>query len=190
MTRINCKNATLVNPKADFLKYAMAFSINIPLTEENLKLRDRLVLLAHDEGKLTVTIESPQLSLFDETPLPDSPNNITDGDEELGLTPAQFKRGLELAGEQIIDHPYGEIDAGKVFDSVVDQLAAERDAPIIEHASPRTRRRDAGTTTISHNGNSVTVTNAQFSKAAQRIEREGKAAAARSKGKTKKTKRA
>lgn len=72
MPKLILRYCTIENPKADFLKHHIKFAVALPLTDDNLKLRDKFELLAAGKESVTVEIESAQLPLFD--------NNTSAGD--------------------------------------------------------------------------------------------------------------
>lgn len=64
MPKLILRYCTIENPKADFLKHHIKFPVALPLTDDNLKLRDKFELLAGEKKSVTVEIESAQLPLF------------------------------------------------------------------------------------------------------------------------------
>lgn len=149
MPKLILRYCTIENPKADFLKHHIKFSVALPLTDDNLRLRDKFELLAGEKKSVTVEIESAQLPLFG-------------GDVEL-------QNIAERAADEAVP-PERKVESGtltgeNVFDAVVDTLEEERNAPAAD--GKRGRARQGGTVTISHGNRSVTLTNEQFSHAAK-----------------------
>jgi hypothetical protein len=68
MPKLILRYCTIENPKADFLKHEIKFAVSLPLTDDNLKLRDKFEFLAGEKKSVTVEIESAQLPLFDDAP--------------------------------------------------------------------------------------------------------------------------
>lgn len=84
-----------------------------------------------------------------------------------------------MASDTVADNSLGE----RVFDTVMDKLGQNEPKETFGDQAQLTRerkpRRQEGTTTVEYKGKSVTMPNSQFSKAARRIEKEGRALAER-----------
>lgn len=144
---------------ANLIEGKVKLTFSLPLNAETMKLREQIAMLKVLDTAVVLDITSPQGSL-DEVPPPDSPRNITEDGYGETLNPE--------TGE--VTSASGTFGA-QVFDRMIDDLEANKDAP-----APRGHKGRGGTVTISSGPKSVTLTNEQFSKAANRIEQESRAA--------------
>lgn len=96
MPKLILRYCTIANPKADFLKHHIKFSVALPLTDDSLKLRDKFELLASEKKSVTVEIESAQLPLFD-TPNASEQGTVTlsTQDRSVTVTAEQFHAAAE-----------------------------------------------------------------------------------------------
>lgn len=101
MPRLTLHYATIANPKANFLKHSIEFSVSIPLTDDTLKLRNKFELLASEKKSVTLSLESAQLSLFDDAPADDGTDTVTLSANGESVTVSA--QGFEHAAEHISD---------------------------------------------------------------------------------------
>ena len=163
---------------SDLLKGEVRLSFEFALNAETMQLREKLAMLEILGTPVDLEIKSPQGTLAGfQSPLPDSPNNISDDGRE-GLSSEEFAEGFEKAATMVYDAGARANEpgfVGDVMETVIDELKQKR-KEIKEIGNGRKGR--GGTVTISHGDKSVTMTNEQFSKAAQRIKQESRAAVA------------
>lgn len=97
MPKLILRYCTIENPKADFLKHHIKFSVALPLTDDNLKLRDKFELLASEKKSVTLSLESAQLPLFDDAPAGDGAETVTlaANGESVTVTAKEFEQAAE-----------------------------------------------------------------------------------------------
>lgn len=150
---------------ANLLEGKVKLTFSISLNAETMQLREQLAMLKVLDQAVTLDITSPQGTLPATTP-PDTSNNITaDGIGEGDL-------GNRMFGQMVT-----ELEAYQQPKSPSQRAQRERVRRSTKHAGTVEILPNSGMVTLSSGNKSVTMTNAQFSKAAQRIKSEGRAAA-------------
>lgn len=145
MPNLTLRHVVVGAAKADFVKHSVRVSLDLPLNDETLKLRSKLAYLAMEKESITVTPESAQLPLFEEPAASKSENDIAASVED-------ESHGVILTGE-------------RVFNAVLDHLETEAAQPAPK--GKRGNKKSNGSVTIEHDGRSVTLSNAQFDRAAR-----------------------
>lgn len=150
---------------ANLLEGKVKLTFSISLNAETMKLREQIAMLKVLDQAVTLDITSPQGTL------PETTQSDSDAKQRLG---------------NISEDGSGESGFGdRVFNQMVTELKSYQEPESPSQRAQRERVRHstkhAGTITLSSGSKSVTMSDAQFSKAAQRIESEGRAPADRTK---------
>ncbi len=138
MPKLILRYCTIQNPKAVFLNHEITFSVSLPLTDDNLKLRDKFELLAAGKESVTVEIESAQLPLFDDTPPVGDPDIVTlsTKDKSVTITAEQLHAA---ARDGLSDYGVSGAD-GAFIDKELNRHAAKLDAELKRVKAKRTRK--------------------------------------------------